>query len=588
MERLRVTNDILETYLDRSDWRVRENSNVGYSVGGLILHGSGSLSANYWLYEVYDRRIREAHKHGWMHIHDLCMLAPYCCGWSLRDLIYEGLNGVENKTASKPPKHLSSLTQTMVNFFGVLQNESAGAQAFSSFDTYLAPFVREDKLSYDGVKQCIQSFVFGVNVSSRWGNQSPFSNVTIDWKVPPDLKNVNAIVGGKTLDTVYGDYQEEMNMINRALIEIMLEGDAEGRIFNYPIITYNITKDFDWTSHNANLLFKMAGKYGQCYFANFIHSDLDPSDVRSMCCRLQLDKRELKRRGGGLFGAGELTGSIGVVTLNMPRIGYLTKTEDDFFAKLKDVMDTAKDSLELKRKFLIQSMNNGLYPYMSRYLKTFNNHFSTIGLVGMNECCLNFFGKPLGDEETRSFTKRVLSYMNNRLSDYQEETGNLYNLEATPAEGTSYRLAKADKQRYKNIKQSGKEDTYYTNSSQLPVGYTDDIFEALDIQEDIQTMYTGGTVFHCLLGESVEDHVTVRNLVKSIATKYKIPYFTISPTFSVCPSHGYLRGEQFKCPKCGKEAEVYSRIVGYLRPVKNWNLGKQAEYVERKVFKVSQ
>jgi ribonucleoside-triphosphate reductase len=577
-------NNIIEDYLDQSDWRVKENANVSYSLGGLILHNSGALTANYWLYEVYDKKIRDYHKKGYFHLHDLSMLSTYCCGWSLKDLIYEGLNGVENKTASNPPKHLNSLCQTMINFFGVMQNESAGAQAFSSFDTYLAPFVRVDNLDFEGVKQCIQSFIFGINVASRWGSQSPFTNITIDWKVPEDLKDQAAIVGGEILNTTYGDYQKEMDMINRALIEIMLEGDSEGRIFNYPIITYNITEDFDWTSSNSNLLFKMAGKYGQCYFANFINSDLSPYDCRSMCCRLRLDKRELKKRGGGLFGAGELTGSIGVVTINMVRIGYLAKNKDQYFEMLTDVMDTAKKSLESKREILTDFLNRGLYPYIKRYLKTWQNHFSTIGLVGMNESMLNFLGKDLTNQESIDFTVEVLDFMNNKLSDYQEETGNLYNLEASPAEGTSFRLAKIDQKRYKNIKQSGEKATYYTNSTQLPVGYTDDIFHALDTQNDIQSKYTGGTVFHVLLGEAINDHITVRNLVRKIAYNYKIPYFTISPTFSTCMDHGYIEGEKFKCPKCGKKTEIYARIVGYYRPLKNWNLGKKAEYIDRNEF----
>jgi len=577
-------NNIIEDYLDESDWRVKENANVGYSIGGLILHNSGALTASYWLYEVYNKKIREYHKKGYFHLHDLSMLSTYCCGWSLRDLIYSGLNGIENKTASNPPKHLNSLCQTMINFFGVMQNESAGAQAFSSFDTYLAPFVRVDNLDFEGVKQCIQSFIFGINVASRWGSQSPFTNITIDWKVPNDLKNQAAIVGGKVLDTMYSDYQKEMDLINKALIELMLEGDAEGRIFNYPIITYNITEDFDWNSQNANLLFKLAGKYGQCYFANFINSKIDPSDVRSMCCRLRLDKRELKRRGGGLFGAGELTGSIGVVTINMVRIGYLAKTKEQYFELLSDVMDMAKKSLELKRETLTEFLHKGLYPYIKRYLQTWQNHFSTIGLLGMNESMLNFLNKDLTNQEAIDFTKEILDFMNNKLSDYQEQTGNLYNLEASPAEGTSYRLAKIDKKRYKNIIQSGEKAPYYTNSTQLPVGYTDDIFDALDMQNDIQLKYTGGTVFHCLLGESIDDYITVRNLVKKIAYNYKIPYFTISPTFSTCMDHGYLKGEHFRCPKCGKDTEIYARIVGYYRPLKNWNLGKKSEYVNRKEF----
>jgi len=581
-------NNIVEDYVDNNDWRVKENANVGYSLGGLILHNSGALTANYWLYEIYDKKIRDYHKKGYFHIHDLSMLSTYCCGWSLRDLIYKGLCGVENKVSSKPPKHLHSLCQTIINFFGVMQNESAGAQAFSSFDTYLAPFVREDKLKFEEVKQCIQSFIFGVNVASRWGSQSPFTNITIDWKVPNDLKDQHAIVAGKDLKTTYSDYQEEMDIINKALIEIMIEGDANGRIFNYPIITYNITKDFDWNSHNANLLFKMAGKYGQCYFANFIHSDLDPSDIRSMCCRLRLDKRELVRRAGGLFGAGELTGSVGVVTLNMPRIGYTAKNKEEYFSLLSETMDIAKNSLELKREALNDFLNRGLYPYIRNYLKNWNNHFSTIGLVGMNESVLNFLKKDLTHEDSINFTLEVLDFMNKKLSDYQEKTGNLYNLEASPAEGTSYRLARIDKKRYKNIIQSGDGEPYYTNSTQLPVNWSDDLFASLDIQDRIQVKYTGGTVFHCFLGEAIDDFVTVRNLVKKIANNYKIPYFTISPVFSTCKDHGYLKGEHFNCPNCGGKTEIYSRIVGYYRPLENWNSGKKSEYSKRKSFKLKE
>lgn len=584
MHNIKVINE----YLEKSDWRVNENANVQYSIGGLILHAAGTHTADYWLYEVYNNAIRNAHMNGDFHIHDLSMLTTYCCGWSLRQLIAEGIGGINSKTSSKPAKHLSTIVQHMINFLGVLQNEAAGAQAFSSVDTYLAPFVRKDKLSYDQVKQCIQTFVFGLNVSSRWGGQSPFSNVTFDWTVPEDMKDQPAILGGEPQDFTYGELQEEMNMINRAFLETMLEGDSDGRLFPYPIPTYNITNDFDWESENAKLLFKMAGKNGTPYFQNFISSDLKPSDVRSMCCRLQLDKRELLKRGGGLFGANEFTGSVGVVTLNLPRIGYTSKNKEELFNKISSLMDIAKDSLELKRKFIINMTDKGLYPYTKRYLGHlgWRNHFSTIGLVGMNECLINFMGKDITDPEAKELANEILVFMRDRLIKYQEETGNLYNLEATPAEGTSYRLAKIDKKKYKNIKTAGANEPYYTNSSQLPVGKTEDIFEALDHQEELQTKYTGGTVFHGFIGESINDGEVVANLIKTIFTKYKIPYLTLSPTFSICCSHGFMSGEHFACPTCGEETEVYSRIVGYYRNIRNWNAGKKEEYTDRKEFKV--
>lgn len=578
----RTVND----YLDRSDWRVRENSTVSYSIGGLILHNSGTVIANYWLNEVYDEEIARAHRQADMHIHDLSMLSGYCAGWSLKQLIREGLGGVNGKITSAPAKHLSTLVNQMVNFLGVLQNEWAGAQAYSSFDTYLAPFVKADNLSYETTKQAIQSFIFGVNTPSRWGTQSPFSNITLDWTVPQDLKDVPAIVGGKDQPYTYGDCQEEMDRINRAFLEIMIEGDAANRGFQYPIPTYNLTRDFDWDNKNVPLLFEMTAKYGTPYFQNFINSDLNPSDVRSMCCRLQLDKRELRRRGGGLFGSDEFTGSVGVVTLNMPRIAYLSMNEGDFFTRLSKLMDIAQRSLEIKRRIVTKFNELGLYPYTKRYLKHFNNHFSTIGLVGMNEATLNanWIHQPLYEPEAEAFGLKVLDFMRDRLARYQEETGNLYNLEASPAESASYRLAKHDKKAYPNILSAGKEAPYYTNSTHFPVNYTEDIFEALDKQEAFQTKYTGGTVFHTFLGERLFDWETARELVKKIATLYRIPYFTLSPTYSICQNHGYLNGEVHTCPVCGNPTETYSRITGYYRPIQHWNAGKQSEFVDRRTY----
>ncbi len=580
---------VVNNYIHQDDWRVKENSTVSYSIGGLILHNSGSITANYWLNQVYDYEIASAHKNGDMHIHDLSMLSGYCAGWSLRQLIEEGLGGVYGKISSKPPKHLSTLTNQMVNFLGVLQNEWAGAQAFSSFDTYLAPYVKIDNLSYKEVKQNIQSFLFGVNTPSRWGTQAPFTNITLDWVVPKKMKNEKAIIGGEKVDFTYGDCQKEMDMVNKAFIELMLDGDANGRGFQYPIPTYNITKDFDWENENVRLLFEMTSKYGTPYFQNFINSDLNPDDVRSMCCRLQLDKRELRKRGGGLFGSDEFTGSIGVVTLNLPRLAYLSETEKEFFERLTIMMDIAKKSLEIKRKVVEKLNDQGLYPYTKRYLKNFNNHFSTIGLVGMNETALNakWINEPIYKKAAHEFAIKVLNFMRSKLKDYQEETGNLYNLEASPAESASYRLAKIDKKKYPEIKTAGGDTPYYTNSSHLPVGYTEDIFEVLDLQEPLQTLYTGGTVVHVFLGERVSDWRTTKNLVKKIAENYRIPYFTISPTYSICPDHGYITGEVSKCPVCGKETEVYSRITGYYRPVQNWNNGKKEEFKDRKEYKIS-
>jgi ribonucleoside-triphosphate reductase len=544
-------------YLRQSDWRVNENANVNYSLGGLILHNSGSITANYWLKNIYPPEIADAHRNADFHIHDLSMFSGYCAGWSLRQLIAEGLGGVPDKITSKPAKHLSTLMQQAVNFLGCLQNEWAGAQAFSSFDTYLAPFVKADGLSDKEIKQCLQSFIFGVNTPSRWGSQAPFTNITLDWTCPADLKDKKAVVGGGEADFSYGDCKGEMDRVNRIFIELMLEGDADGRGFQYPIPTYNITADFDWESENAALLFEMTSRYGTPYFQNFVNSDLNPQDVRSMCCRLQLDKRELRKRGGGLFGSDELTGSIGVVTINLPRIGYLAKNREDFFRRLEDLMILAKESLKIKRKVVAKLLESGLFPYTKRYLRTLDNHFNTIGLVGMNECAGNFLGRnaTIARPEGRDFALSVLEFMRQKLADFQEETGELFNLEATPAESTSYRLAKHDKQRYPNIISAGTAEPYYTNSTQLPVMQTEDIFDALDLQEKLQAAYTGGTVFHAFLGEAIEDWRVCRDLVKTIAHNYRIPYFTISPTFSVCPVHGYLRGEHFFCPLCKAEEE---------------------------------
>ena len=582
--------DLVDSYVKVSDWRVKENSTVSYSVGGLILSNSGAITANYWLSEIYDQEISDAHRNADIHLHDLSMLTGYCAGWSLRQLIQEGLGGVPGKLTSSPASHLATLCNQMVNFLGIMQNEWAGAQAFSSFDTYLAPFVKVDDLSYKEVKQCIQSFIYGVNTPSRWGTQAPFSNVTLDWVVPNDMAELNCIVGGKEMPFKYKDCKKEMDMVNKAFIELMIEGDANGRGFQYPIPTYSITRDFDWSeTENNKLLFEMAAKYGTPYFSNYINSDMEPSDVRSMCCRLRLDLRELRKKSGGFFGSGESTGSIGVVTINMPRIGYLAKDEADFYARLDRLMDVAARSLKTKRTVITKLMEGGLYPYTKRYLGTFENHFSTIGLVGMNEACLNanWIREDLTKEKAQQFTKDVLNHMRERLSDYQEMYGDLYNLEATPAESTSYRLARHDVARYPDIITASQGATpYYTNSSHLPVSFTDDVFSALDIQDELQTLYTSGTVFHAFLGEKLPDWKSAAALVRKIAENYKLPYYTLSPTYSVCKNHGYLIGEQFKCPVCGESAEVYSRITGYYRPVQNWNDGKAQEFKERKVYKV--
>ena len=577
-------------YLNVLDWRVKENSTVTYSVGGLILSNSGAITANYWLSEIYDEEIANAHRNCDFHLHDLSMLTGYCAGWSLKQLIQQGL-GIPGKINSSPASHLSTLCNQMVNFLGIMQNEWAGAQAFSSFDTYLAPFVKVDNLTYKEVKQCIQSFIFGVNTPSRWGTQAPFSNITLDWTVPADLKDMPAIVGGKEQDFKYKDCQKEMDMVNKAFIEIMIEGDANGRGFQYPIPTYSITRDFDWTpTENNKLLFEMTAKYGTPYFSNYINSDMEPSDVRSMCCRLRLDLRELRKKSGGFFGSGESTGSVGVVTINMPRIAYLASDEADFYKRLDKLMDLAARSLKIKRTVITKLLNEGLYPYTKYYLGTFDNHFSTIGLVGMNEVGLNanWIRCDMTHEKCQQFTKDVLNHMRERLSDYQEQYGDLYNLEATPAESTSYRLAKHDKEQFPDIITANEKSgvPYYTNSSHLPVSYTDDIFSALDIQDELQTLYTSGTVFHAFLGEKLPTWEAAAKLVRTIAENYKLPYYTISPTYSVCKNHGYLEGEQFVCPQCGENAEVYSRITGYYRPVQNWNNGKTQEYKDRKEYNV--
>ncbi len=583
--------DVVNSYVKVEDWRVKENSTVTYSVGGLILSNSGAVTANYWLSEIYDEEIAEAHRNADIHIHDLSMLTGYCAGWSLKQLIKEGLGGITGKITSAPAKHLSVLCNQMVNFLGIMQNEWAGAQAFSSFDTYLAPFVKVDNLTYPEVKKCIEAFIYGVNTPSRWGTQAPFSNITLDWTVPNDLAELPAIVGGQEMDFKYKDCKKEMDMVNKAFIETMIEGDSNGRGFQYPIPTYSITSDFDWSDNENNrLLFEMTAKYGTPYFSNYINSDMEPSDVRSMCCRLRLDLRELRKKTGGFFGSGESTGSVGVVTINMPRIAYLSSNKDDFYKRLNHMMDVAARSLKIKRGVISKLLEEGLYPYTRRYLGTFNNHFSTIGLIGMNEVGLNanWLRADMTAKETQEFTKEVLNHMRNRLSDYQEQYGDLYNLEATPAESTTYRLAKHDKKRWPAIRTAGKtgETPYYTNSSHLPVDFTADIFDALDIQDDLQTLYTSGTVFHAFLGEKLPDWKAAANLVKTIAENYKLPYYTMSPTYSICKEHGYLSGEQSTCPHCGAPTEIYSRITGYYRPVQNWNDGKLQEYADRKEYDI--
>ena len=581
---------LVNSYLNALDWRVKENSTVTYSIGGLILSNSGAITANYWLSEAYDEEIANAHRNGDIHIHDLSMLSGYCAGWSLKQLLLEGVGGVEGKITRGPAKHLDTLCDQMVNFLGIMQNEWAGAQAFSSFDTYLAPFVKADHLSYKQVKQAIQTFVYGVNTPSRWGTQAPFTNITLDWTVPEDLKDLPAIIGGKNQDFTYGECKKEMDMINKAFIEVMIEGDYEGRGFQYPIPTYSITKDFDWSdTENNELLFEMTAKYGTPYFSNYVNSDMKPSDIRSMCCRLRLYLRELRKKSGGYFGSGESTGSIGVVTINLPRIAYLSKNVNEFYTRLDAMMDISARSLKTKRTVITKLLDNGLYSYTKKYLGTFAHHFSTIGIVGMNEACLNakWIQEDLSSETSQSFAKDVLNHMRERLKDYQVEYGDLYNLEATPAESTAYRLAKHDKEKYPEIITANQSGTpYYTNSSHLPVNFTEDVFTALDIQDDLQTLYTSGTVFHAFLGERLSDWKSASALVRKIAENYKLPYYTLSPTYSICKKDGYLNGEVWKCPKCGGETEVYSRITGYYRPVKNWNAGKNQEFKDRTVYEV--
>ena len=581
---------LVDSYLKVTDWRVKENSTVTYSVGGLILSNSGAITANYWLSEVYDQEIADAHRNAEIHLHDLSMLTGYCAGWSLKQLIQEGLGGIPGKITSAPASHLATLCNQMVNFLGIMQNEWAGAQAFSSFDTYLAPFVKVDNLTYDQTKKCIESFIYGVNTPSRWGTQAPFSNITLDWVVPNDLAELNAIVGGKEMDFKYKDCQKEMDMVNKAFIEIMIEGDANGRGFQYPIPTYSITKDFDWSdTENNRLLFEMTSKYGTPYFSNYINSDMEPSDIRSMCCRLRLDLRELRKKSGGYFGSGESTGSVGVVTINLPRIAYLADSPEDFYRRLDRLMDISARSLKVKRTVITKLLEEGLYPYTKRYLGSFDNHFSTIGLIGMNEVGLNakWLRADLTHPETQQFAKDVLNHMRERLSDYQEQYGDLYNLEATPAESTTYRFAKHDVEQFPDIITANENGTpYYTNSSHLPVGYTEDIFEALDVQDELQTLYTSGTVFHAFLGEKLPDWKAAASLVRKIAENYTLPYYTLSPTYSICKDHGYLAGEQYTCPHCGGKTEVYSRITGYYRPVQNWNDGKTQEFKDRKVYNI--
>ena len=584
--------DVVNSYVKVEDWRVKENATVTYSVGGLILSNSGAVTANYWLSEIYDEEIAEAHRNCDIHIHDLSMLTGYCAGWSLKQLIKEGLGGITGKITSAPAAHLSVLCNQMVNFLGIMQNEWAGAQAFSSFDTYLAPFVKADNLNYDEVKKCIESFIYGVNTPSRWGTQAPFTNITLDWTVPNDLANEKALVGGKEMDFTYADCKEEMDLINRAFLETMIEGDANGRGFQYPIPTYSITKNFDWSDTlNNKLLFDMTSKYGTPYFSNYINSDMQPSDVRSMCCRLRLDLRELRKKTGGFFGSGESTGSVGVVTINMPRIAYLATDKEDFYKRLDKVMDISARSLKIKRGVISKLLEEGLYPYTKRYLGNFDNHFSTIGLIGMNEVGLNakWLGGDMITKETQEFTKEVLNHMRNRLSDYQEQYGDLYNLEATPAESTSYRLAKHDRKQWPDIKTAGKpgDTPYYTNSSHLPVDFTTDIYDALDVQDELQTLYTSGTVFHAFLGEKLPDWRAAAKLVRSISENYKLPYYTMSPTYSICKDHGYLAGEQYSCPECGAKTEVYSRITGYYRPIQNWNDGKLQEFKNRTEYDIN-
>ncbi len=602
-DQLLMNSEIIANYLDRNDWRIKENSNMTYSLQGMNFHLSSVIVSQYWLEQIYTPQMKDAQQSGDMHIHDLGILGVYCVGWDIRDLLLEGFKGVRGKVASGPAKHFRSILGQIVNFFFTLQGEAAGAQAFSNFDTLLAPFIRYDKLDYKQVKQCLQEFVFNMNVPTRVGFQTPFTNVTMDLKVPNYMKGEPVIIGGRYMDATYGEFQAEMDILNQAFAEVMMDGDAEERVFTFPIPTYNITEDFDWENPSYEKIWEMTAKYGIPNFSNFINSDMSPEDARSMCCRLRLDNRELRKRGGGLFGANPLTGSIGVVTINMSRLGYLAKDKEEYFRRLGDIMDIARDSLEIKRKVLETLTEYGLYPYSQFYLRGvkegfgqyWKNHFSTIGLVGMNESCLNFLGEDIGSDLGREFAKEVMNYMRDRLATYQEETGNIFNLEATPAEGVSYGIARKDKEKYPDIKVANDMEVangaqpFYTNSTQLPVNYTDDLFTALSIQDELQTLYTGGTTFHIYLGEAVSSIEAVKKLISKVCNQYRLPYFTITPTFSICPQHGYLKGENFECPLCAAEGitntcEVYSRVVGYLRPVDQWNAGKQEEYRERKNY----
>ncbi|MCX5835384.1 MAG: ribonucleoside triphosphate reductase [Deltaproteobacteria bacterium] len=591
--------DLVDQYLKKKDWKINENSNMDYSLQGLNNYISSEVSKVYWLNEVYSPEVRKAHTAGDFHIHDLSLLSVYCVGWDLYDLLMEGFRGVSGKVESKPARHLRSALGQVVNFFYTLQGEAAGAQAFSNFDTLLAPFIRHDRLGFNEIKQALQEFIFNINVPTRVGFQTPFTNVTLDVTVPKYYADQPVIIGGAPQKDTYSEYQAEMNMFNKAFLQVMADGDAKGRVFTFPIPTYNMTKDFNWDDKNLDALWEMTAKYGVPYFSNFINSDMNPEDARSMCCRLRIDNRELQKRGGGLFGSNPLTGSIGVITMNMPRIGYLSSTEKEFIERLERLMIIAKESLETKRKVLEKFTEGNLYPYTKYYLRNvkkrfseyWKNHFSTIGLVGMNEACLNFIGKNIASPEGQEFTKKVLDFMRNKLVEFQKETANNYNLESTPAEGTSYRLAKMDKAKYHDIICANHDgigenhrEPFYTNSTQLPVNYSDDIFEALDLQNDIQTRYTGGTVFHTYAGERIQDASNVKTLIHKICTQYSLPYVTFTPTFSICPSHGYLSGESPECPVCEERCEVYSRVVGYLRPVKQWNKGKQEEFGMRRVF----
>ncbi len=597
-----LNNDMVDDYLKQLDWQVNENSNMSYSIQGLNNYIASNISKNYWLNKIYPEDIKNAHLSGDIHIHDLNIISVYCVGWDLKDLLLEGFKGVKGKVSSSPAKHFRTALGQMVNFLYTMQGESAGAQAFSNFDTLLAPFIRYDGLNYEQVKQALQEFVFNMNVPTRVGFQTPFSNITMDMAVPSYYAEQPVIIGGEYKEETYSQFQREMDMINKAFFEVMMAGDSQGRVFTFPIPTYNITKDFDWDNPNLEGLWEMTAKYGIPYFSNFINSDMKPEDARSMCCRLRIDNRELAYRGGGLFGSNPLTGSIGVVTMNLPRIAYLAKNKNEFLSMLADRMETAKNSLEIKRKLLEKLTDDGLYPYTKFYLRDiksrfgvyWKNHFSTIGLIGMNEACMNLFGKGLESDEGQEFSLGVMDFMRGKIREYQLETGNNYNLEATPAEGTSYRLAKLDKKNTPRILCANEEaydngaDPYYSNSTHLPVNYTDDIFELLDLQDELQTKYTGGTVVHIFAGERLSNTGAMKNLVKKVCTNYRLPYFTFSPTFSICENHGYVAGEHSTCPECGSECEVYSRIVGYIRPVKQWNKGKQAEFKLRKTFVIDE